>query len=262
MTTFVVTTSADVANGDVSPDDLSLREAIELANASSGADRITFADGIDYVALTDELPTISDGLRLVGGGNVVLDANADGDLDPGTTAEEGSRRGLTMEGDGVAVTVDGLTITGGSTESGGGGGGIWSGGGVDLKIVGCEIVRNTAGYDYGGGIRAFGNLTLVRSSIEGNIGFAGGGVFAQGTTRVSHSTIKGNESGSGGGIYSVGPLSLWHSVIVANQAVHTYGGNGGGIWAAGDVSLVASRVLRNVASGEYPEGGLGYTLVL
>src|SRR5687768_8990040 len=46
MTTFVVTTSVDVANGDVSENDLSLREAIELANTTLGAERITFADGI------------------------------------------------------------------------------------------------------------------------------------------------------------------------------------------------------------------------
>ena len=127
MTTFVVTTSADVANGDVSENDLSLREAIELANANPGADRITFADGIDYVALTDKLPTISDGLRLVGGGDVVLDANADGDLDPATTAEDGNRRGLDIRGDGIAVTIDGLTITGGSRSATDGGGGIRSG---------------------------------------------------------------------------------------------------------------------------------------
>ena len=142
MTTFVVTTSADVANGDVSENDLSLREAIELANASSGADRITFADGIDYIALTDKLPTISDGLRLVGGGDVVLDANADGDFDPATTAEDGNRRGLDIRGDDIAVTIDGLTITGGSASAGGAG--IRSGRRVDLAVVDSRIAGNDA----------------------------------------------------------------------------------------------------------------------
>ena len=44
---------------------------------------------------------------------MVLDANADGDFDPATTAEEGNRRGLDIRGDDIAVTIDGLTITGG-----------------------------------------------------------------------------------------------------------------------------------------------------
>ena len=77
MATFVVTTSRDVANGDVSEDDLSLREAITLANSRAGADRIVFAEDIDEVKLRDALPRISDDLKLVGGGHVALDANAD-----------------------------------------------------------------------------------------------------------------------------------------------------------------------------------------
>ena len=135
MTTFVVTTSVDVANGDVSENDLSLREAIELANASAGADRITFADEIDYIALTDKLPTISDGLRLVGGGDAVLDANADGDFDPGTTAEDGDRRGLDIKGDDIAGDDRRIDGSPAASISDGSGGGIRSDAVFDLKSL-------------------------------------------------------------------------------------------------------------------------------
>ena len=155
MTTFVVTTSADVANGDVSENDLSLREAIELANASSGRDRITFGDGIDYVALNEALPTISDGLRLVGGGKVTLDANADGDHDPETFAQGfvNAQRGLDIDGDGISVSIQGLSITGGSVSLTGGsvspeeqdprngGGGIRSSAGVELAVIDSVVIK-------------------------------------------------------------------------------------------------------------------------
>jgi len=228
MTTFVVTTSADVANGDVSPNDLSLREAMELANTRPGADRITFADGVDYVALADKLPTISDDLRLIGGGDVVLDANADGDFDPRTTAEDGSRRGLDIRGDKIAVTIDGLTITGGSTSFGGGG--IRSERDVDLVVVDSSVVGNNDDRGSGGGIKSLGDLKLLRTSVLDNVGSAGGGIAVFGDALVADSTIRGNQSGygyevlGGGGIYAAGGLTLRHSRVIGNEDSDLYGG--------------------------------------
>jgi hypothetical protein len=234
MTAFVVTTFDDVANGDVSENDLSLREAIALANARPGGDRITFADTIDYVALTDELPTISDSLRLVGGRNVVLDANADGDFDPATTADEGNRRALDIGGGDIAVTIDGLTITGGSTSSGGGG--IRSARNVDLTLVDGRIAANRDHGDAGGGILADGNLTLRRSVVADNISTGeGGGIAVRfGEARIVHSRIEGNEANRGGGI-EAHHLTMLHSQVAMNRAV-----SGGGGIAAYDATLLTA----------------------
>jgi hypothetical protein len=147
MATFVVTTSRDVANGDLSENDLSLREAITLTNARAGADRIMFAEDIDEVKLRDALPRISDDLKLVGGGHATLDANADsrnGDF----------RRALDIGGPSreISVTLDGLTVTGGHTDYtfSKGGGGIRAGAAVNLRIVDCTIEGNQS-YGDGGG---------------------------------------------------------------------------------------------------------------
>ena len=255
MTTFVVTTSADVANGDVSENDLSLREAIELANANPGADRITFADGIDYVALTDKLPTISDGLRLVGGGDVVLDANADGDFDAEDTAEERNRRGLDIQGEDIEVTIDGLTITGGSISDGTGGGGIRSGADSHLKIVDSLIVRNWVGgrlplgTGSGGGILAGGDCEILRTRIHENCaGDEGGGIAVGGDCRIERSRITATWTAISGSMTA--EASLQKAICLRNthrcekDAIREGLRSGGGIHARGDVRMIDAKSVQ------------------
>ena len=129
MTTFVVTTSADVANGDVSENDLSLREAIELANANGGPDRIRFANGIDLITLRDALPSVTESLAIRGRGSVTIDANAQ---------PEQPRRALDFDG-AERVVIDGLVITGGRVNS-------EDGGGVRARDVdGLEVEKHNVG---------------------------------------------------------------------------------------------------------------------
>jgi hypothetical protein len=233
MARFVVTVSEDLDNGNTSAGDLSLREAIGLANSRAGADRITFADDVHRVTLRDALPIVSDDLRLIGGGDVVLDANA---------SVEAPRRALDIRGDGIEASIEGLTITGGRHADGGGG--IRSGRDVDLRVVDCEIEGNHAGLGAaGGGIWAAGDLTLLRSRIDGNRAFGGdgGGIAVFGEAIVRGSTIEGNQGSRGGGIAAFGEAIVRGSTIEGNAT----GGGGGGIFAADGLTITNSDVLRN-----------------
>jgi hypothetical protein len=235
---FVVTTSRDVANGNLAKDDLSLREAIELANAHTGTDRIAFADGIGKIKLRDALPTITDDLRLVGGSDVVLDANVD---DSGGE----SRRALDIGGRGhdISVKIDGMTITGGylGYAASRGGGGIRSGSTVNLTVIDCTIEGNSG--VKGGGIAAEGELTLIRSNVRGNYGGHGGGIWAAGDLFVRGSQVDNNDSGGGGGIAVYGDAAIRGSHIAGNYA----DGHGAGISVAGDLVLIGSTIVDNRA---------------
>jgi hypothetical protein len=264
MASFIVTVEEAVADGDLSAGDLSIREAIQLANARSGADSITFADDVRYIALGAALPSIIDDLRLVGGGDVVLDANADGDRNPLSTAEDGNRRALDIRGGDIAATIDGLTITGGSAV---GGGGIRAGSGVDLTVSDSRIVRNRDHGDCGGGIEAEDDLTLVRSVVRDNVAVAGGGLAVFGDARVLHSTVRSNSSSElassvdglygGGGIYAAGGLVLRDSRVVYNRDDETYGAFGAGVQSLGKVTLINSHIIGNVAYSFYHASGGG-----
>ena len=242
---IVVTVSRDTANSNLSEDNISLREAIQIANRSPGRDQIEFADDIGTIRLRDGLPTIAGDLRLVGGGDVVLDANSQGDV---------NRRCLDIEGQGLDVVIDGLTVTGGWYD-GEGGGGIRSGRSVDLTVIDCDISGNGTGYSYAGaGIQARGDLTMLRCRVTDNeAGGPGGGVAVFGTGVIRHSLIEGNYTYfGGGGVYAAGGLTVAHSEILGNRAStpDTYSNftAGGGIQAKGDLTLLRSRVAENYAA--------------
>ena len=80
LTTYVVDSLPDVSDGNFSAGHLSLREAIEEANANPGADTITFDASLagDTINLTQGELLISDDLTLTGLGADQLTINAGG----------------------------------------------------------------------------------------------------------------------------------------------------------------------------------------
>ena len=107
---LVVDTTADENNGNYSPGDLSLREAITLANANPGADTISFAipgAGVHTISLLSALPMITDPVII------------DGYTQPGrpNTLAVGDNAVLLIElnGANAGIGVTGLTITAGSS---------------------------------------------------------------------------------------------------------------------------------------------------
>jgi autotransporter-associated beta strand protein len=93
----------------------------------------------------------------------------------------------------------------------------------------------------GGGIRAFGDLTITDSTIRDNVatsaGFDsyGGGVSALGLVNVSGSTFSNNAADyDGGGLYVMGMLAITDTTFLSNTA----GARGGGLHIYGNIGVL------------------------
>lgn len=249
--------------------DCTLREAINAANADTGAETITFAPALTSggpatIKLLTALPNISTDMTIQGpGANVLTVMRSDVGVIP-------RFRVFTITAG--TVTISGLTVSNGATASGtngvaGGvgtdGGGIANAGALTLSAV--TVTGNSAG---SGGNSSGAN--------PGGNGGSGGGVSNNGTLVISNSTISANNAGtggdgltggsggSGGGIYhsGAGTLTITNSTISGNQAgvggnPSGVGGSGGGIGAAANLTLTSCTLTLNNAPGS--GGGLART---
>ena len=249
---LLVDNPIDEDDGIVAVGDLSLREAIGLANDNPAIDTISFDSSVftggdnNVIRLTEGELSISDRLTidgsLIGGLVITGDANDDD------------------------VTVSGANITDVSASFGGTVGASddllddnsrvlnFSGSGnLSLRSLTITGGRTTSNFASGGGIIASdGNLFLTNSMVSGNStqgsSAAGGGIFsAIGDVAFTASTVSGNSAGdNGGGIFTgTGDLSFINSTVSGNIS----GGDGGGIGSDDStVSLVNSTVTGNSAS--------------
>lgn len=247
MATFVVSTLTDENDNGVTIEtidlgfgvttqvprltDISLREAVEMANDSGGEDTIVFRAGLQgLIRLTNGAIEITDDLIIEGGS--VITITGDGANDDVTTA--GGLTDVLASGvgtlsnnsrifDGTAdISLNGLTLTGGHTTAvGETGGGVSTTG--SLAISDSLISGNsTSGDDaYGGGAYAGGVLFLTNSTVVGNGTFSdygtGGGLASRGDMIIESSTITGNGAGDfGGGIAAEGDITVSNSIILGN----------------------------------------------
>jgi hypothetical protein len=249
LLTITVNTLIDENNGSGNGF-TSLREAIAVAAVG---ETITFS-----VTGTINLTSISglsidQNLTITGPGADRLTIRA---YDPTPTLKNGDGGSVFHINDGtandIAVSISGLTLTGGDAPIEGGGilnaenltltrcmisgnsaqrtgGGISSSGG-SLTIVGSTISGNTAVTHHAGGIYSgkYGALTLISSTISGNrAAFSGGGLYSfRDDLTIEHSTITGNRanfdnnaSGQGGGIRRYGPGTevIRHTIVAGNS---------------------------------------------
>lgn len=276
MATFTVTTSADSV--DAADGKLSLREALTLANGNPDADTITFASSLEgkTIALSKGQLDIKSDVTITGDPDhdkvgVTIDQRSDElNLDG-----YGSANVLVIGGAGTAVSLQGMTITGGSA---GGPEGTGSAGtgillqAATLDLASCRVTGNNAWS--GGGIAAWGNstLTIADSDISHNVAFYGGGglSLAGGTIQLERSTISGNQTYyGGGGIEAWGGalISLLRSAVTENSvgAINSYiDDRGGGIVIAdGNIEVVQSTIADNkVKAGnddaEWPTGAVAF----
>ena len=232
MQEFVVSTLEDENDGDLSVGDLSLREAIAIAQSD---DIITFD------------PSLSDGTISLNLGELVIDKDltiqssntknitVDQNSPQGEIPNVASIRVFTIDdGDdntAANVTIEGITISGGS--------------------VGNLVP--------GGGIFNLENLTLKNSLVTGNqagLNSAGGGIFNNGTARIVNSTITDNSSFfEGGGIYSFGTLDITNSTITNNSSQSTGGVSVIGSGSATVTSSIIANNSNNETSGNVISGG-------
>jgi hypothetical protein len=243
MATFTVTTAADAGAG-------SLRAAVSGANASAGADVIAFDATVfdggpeDLIRLTSGQIEITDGLTITGGpSGVTITGDAGGDdvtLAGGITDVDASLEGEDRLDDNsrifnatAALTLDGLSLTGGRTTEDDEAGGAVRGRTTVTLIDSTVSGNSTAGtYSEGGGVRGVG-VMLTNNTLSGNRTAGdysdGGGVFGSDVT-LTNSTVSDNrtagENSSGGGVWGR-DLTLVNSTVSGNSAVGDYAGGGG-----------------------------------
>ncbi|MFO0809265.1 MAG: choice-of-anchor Q domain-containing protein [Gemmataceae bacterium] len=240
---FTVTTGTDVVN----PNDglTSLREAVTLANATAGADSITFAAGVNTCTIT--AATLS--LTETGTGNATTIAG-------GTTGVTVNRdinaanffAVFTVATDAKAIFRN-LTISGGAGTTGGG---IQNNGAIE--VIGCTLTNNNA-TTTGGAIYSSGLFPsyVINSTISGNTSSgAGGGIeHDRGDLNITNSTIVKNVSDAfgfnpvlvlGGGLHTTGQATVIvnNTIFADNLALTTPNDIDGAVGAASFNNIVTS----------------------
>ncbi len=263
---LVVAVEKDENDGDYSAGDLSLREAIGLANGSIGNDVITFAPAMlgKTINLTlGELQIVDDVVidATSLGGRITIDASGNDSTSSAPAAGDGSRVMNIDDGDAanfINVELIGLTFTGGDV--------LGNGGAIEnsesLTVTNGSIFANSAstmapngaGATGAGGaihVQAGGSLVLNNTAVYENLSDVGGGIaVGQGQLTLNSSTVSGNVvTSNGGGLWAAGAnttVTANHSTIAANRA-----DEGGGIMMAmsgGTIALNHTIVADNAAA--------------
>jgi hypothetical protein len=193
----------DATDETVSPfSELSLREAVGLANLANTAQAITFDPSVQSIALKQGQLELSDT-----GGTLTISGSPAGVVITGA----GQSRVFQIDG-GVTAVFSGMTITGGSAA--GNGGGLSNSG--TLTLSACAIAGNTA-TNAGGGLDDAGTASLVNCTISGNSANDGGGLAIEGAATLTDCTISGNSAGtSAGGLSNTGTALLLDTIVAGN----------------------------------------------
>ena len=233
-------------------------------------------DTIDLSHLTCEtIPT-----RSSDGGQIVLkDVSIQGPGRDALTINGSSGTRIFFHNGTGTLTIDGVTLSGGSKmgadgDSDTGGGCLYSLGNVSIlhsTVRDCEYtfvndLSNPPGS--GGAIDVKNKLALddvvvtnnraVSIGWLGEIGGYGGGVFAR-SLEIANSIISSNYAGGGGGgIYSASSADEDIAIVNSTISDNSTGGAGGGIYSYGrDVVITRSTISGNSALGGIADGGGG-----
>ena len=210
--------------------DLSLRQAVNLANVLGADETITFDSALfatpRTIALTQGQLDLSDT-----GAIQTITAPA-----AGVTVSGGGISGVFQVDASVTATITGLTIIDGNSSYGGG---IDNAG--TLTVTNSTLADNSAGI-LGGGIDNAGTLTVAGSALSGNSAFQfGGSIYNSGTVTVTNSTLSGNSAEYGAGIDNSGTVTVTNSTLAGNSVQDA----GGGINNGGTVTLANTIVAGN-----------------
>ncbi len=240
VTSLVVDNTGDTDDGDYSPGQNTLREAI--ANASSG-DTITFDPSIagQTITLTNQL-TIDKDLTIDGSGQNI------------TVSGNNSVR--VFEVTAGTVNFNSLTMSNGNTSGSPG-----KHGGNMLIQTGTTVTINNStflnGFTWGGGIGEggailnIGTLIINKCTFSGNRAVSSGAIKNNGSSVISNSTFYNNSANGfdGGAIRNANAATLTvdNSTFYANKANR----NGGAIKNHSGATLH----LRNSILANSPKGG-------
>ncbi|HKB01475.1 MAG TPA: proprotein convertase P-domain-containing protein, partial [Gemmataceae bacterium] len=207
----------------------SLRQVIGDANAVPGPDTIVFDPGFfntpRTISLLSALPTIVGPLTIPGTGAANLTVRRD-------PSASGNFR--VFDSTASALTISGMTISGGNAATGGGL--QANAAGTTINLSGVTFTGNTATTN-GGALHVTGtnaNVTVINSLFDTNTVTGtgnGGAVFMNSGTflTVRNSTLSGNTAAADGGalyFFSGGGLTVENSTISGNTASGTVVGGG------------------------------------
>ncbi len=222
---LLVTTASDGITSP--PGQMSLRQAVNLANVLHTAATITFDQSTGGAFATAQTITLGLGqleLSDTGGAQTITGPAAGVTLSGG-----GLSRVIQVDG-GVTASFSGLTI-----EDGGGtadrGGGVLDLSAANLSLTNCTLTGNKASGN-GGGLANYGTATLSNCFITSNGSQGnGGGLFSDdstggGTVTLTNCTASGNTAGgTGSGLFLEGPtIKLTGCTISGNVATKNAGG--------------------------------------
>lgn len=261
---FVVTRVDDPATGACVVNDCSLREAVIAANLLPGPDTITVPAGTYYLtlgargedaAMTGDLD-ITDDVVITGAGALVTI------IDP-----DYADRAFHVIGLNVTARIDGFTLQHGN--SWGGHGGALRNDMGTVYIDNCILTENRAvrpPSEDGGAIENYqGNIYIFNSTISYNIALDDGGGIEndqhqgqRGIMTLVNSSVIGNVAMCGGGIDNDDIFTIINSTISDNTAGDcpnpVVGGGGGGIRHNEDttpsssvLTIINSTIVRNHA---------------
>jgi CSLREA domain-containing protein len=231
---LVVSTLEDESDRDFSQGDLSLREAIQLANEREGKDNITFDSSLSGGTITlaesqERNLAINDSVSIKGLGqdNLTLDGGfiftiANGEND---------------------VAIDGLNLTGSKIDSGG-----------NLTLTNSTLSRTLDnGSSDNSAIISRGETIISDSTISDNSGGGNVGILVEsGTTTISNSTVANNQADyaqAGIIIREDATVKLSNSTVANNQ-----GRSNAGIENGGTIEISNSTIANN--TGGLAAGGL------
>ena len=183
---FIVSTTQDELDGDLSPGDVSLREAVMAANGSPGTDVITFDPTVFASAQTIQLAlgemVMTEAVTISGTGQNLLSVDANG-----------ASRIFNITAGAGDFLISGMTLTNGMTNFlDPNGGAIRSVSSGKLNITDATI-RNSQAYGLGGGVYARNDIEITGSTISGNQASSGGGVYSnREDVTLRQSTISNN----------------------------------------------------------------------
>lgn len=289
---LVVDTAVDENDGNFETGDLSLREAIVLANESAGADTITFASALQGQTITLNLGELAvsnsvaiqgpgpDKLTISGGSGATQSrvfafrgSGANTYALSGVTMKDGNGKGLSDGFGGAinffdaddrlsisdAVIRDSSALTGGLT-----GGGLFADSGtIDLERV--TVANNSA--TFGGGLAFLeADGSLVNVTVSGNTASTrGGGLIlyasrtnATGNLRLINSTVAGNVSAVAAGIrINTQNNGLAVTLTIGNTIVANNTGGGVQLVSTGTGATIVSlgNNLSSDASGNLTQPG-------
>jgi hypothetical protein len=263
---LVVNTTGDALGAPLG--DLSLRQAVNLANVFNGGQTINFDQTV--FGSTQTIDLTQGQLELSGTGGDTITGPQKGVVVSGN----GLSRVFQFDGT-MSARMSDLTITGGKA-SAPGGGGLLSGGPVDL--TNCTIAGNTTNGDGGGLLCSGSTVTLTNCTIAGNsAGGDGGGLLCNGSSpslTLTACTVSSNSAGGdGGGLINPGRLDARDSTFGNNSAADagaldnpgtanltdcTVTGNSasqaGGLVSSGTMTLTSCTVTGNASSTSQPGG--------